>query len=216
MKVKISSLILNYNLYPRKQYDEYTLHRIQQALESGAALPPVIADEKSRMVVDGFHRIHVYKQLYGADHEIEVEYRNYPSIKKMFLDAVRINAVHGTPLSFDDRIHVATISGHMKIGLSSLSKALQVSPDHLKASNKDENIKIKAAVIHTPAPLEEKRTWHLSEHKKKSKSEVCLFYVRRLISAIENDYINLKNDTLFYEMKRLNILLKNLIDLKVN
>ena len=101
--VLLSSLVLDYNLYPRKDVYWQNVGSLVEAVKAGATLPPIIADRASNRVVDGFHRYQCYEKTYGGNNvEVEVEFRDYASEGELFLDAIRLNSGHGQRLSTFD------------------------------------------------------------------------------------------------------------------
>lgn len=109
--VRLSDLVLDWSLYPRNEVDSTNRSRLKAAVQSGAVLPPIVVDDKSLRVVDGFHRYHVYRYLYSPEQEIEVIARTYGSEKEMRADAIRSNVVHGKPLSPLDYAYVISKFG---------------------------------------------------------------------------------------------------------
>src|SRR5436190_4972945 len=99
-RVPASTLVLDYNLYPRHKLDPVNLRTLNEALDAGEALPSVIADKTSKRVVDGFHRTTVALR---RNVDVAVEWRTYKDDAAMFLDAVALNARHGVPLEPFDR-----------------------------------------------------------------------------------------------------------------
>ena len=63
--ILVSALMLDYNLYPRHVVDEQHVHYIVEAMRSGAEMPPVVADKRSKRVIDGFHRVTAVKKMHG-------------------------------------------------------------------------------------------------------------------------------------------------------
>ena len=73
--------------------------------ESGNALPPILVHRPTMGVVDGVHRLRA-AMLRGEDH---IEARFFDGGEDdAFLLAVALNAVHGRPLSVDDRAAAVT------------------------------------------------------------------------------------------------------------
>src|SRR5688572_5167258 len=92
-KIKISDLVLDFNLYPRNDVSSVNVTSLIDAIEMGDPIPPPVVDKSSKRVIDGFHRVNAYKRL--AHQEIEVTFREYKNEKDMFADAVRLNRAHG-------------------------------------------------------------------------------------------------------------------------
>ena len=76
-KMNLCDLVLDFSLYPRVSVDSTHVRRLHEAFLSGVTLPFVIVDEKSKRVVDGFHRVTMWKQELSADAEVGVEVRSY-------------------------------------------------------------------------------------------------------------------------------------------
>jgi len=132
MKEKISSLKRNYNIYPREDLDEFNVIRIRNAIEAGVELPAIIVDKKTKMVVDGFHRIEAVQLVNGPDGEIEIEYREYKNLAEMFLDAIQLNAIQGKTLQPNDIERVIEVSKDLKIRPAFLAGALSMTATRIK------------------------------------------------------------------------------------
>lgn len=102
MNVALRNLVLDDDLYPRQAVDAQHVRALAEALESGATLPPIIVDEATLRIVDGWHRYEALTRLYGEDAEIEVEARGYTSEADLYADAIRLNASHGRRFSNAD------------------------------------------------------------------------------------------------------------------
>ncbi len=124
--MKASELILDFTLYPRTRIDADCVHFMVQAREGGAKFPPVVVDKASNRVVDGFHRITMYKRI-NAAHPVEVVEREYESDAEMFADAVRLNANHGRNLSVHDRKHCLLRSKELGLTVDKLASALSMT-----------------------------------------------------------------------------------------
>lgn len=109
--MKLTDLILDFDLYPRNDVSATHVTALIDAFESGEAIPPIIVDAKSKRVVDGFHRYRMHDRL-GHD-TVEVELRTYASEADLFADAVRLNASHGRSFdSFDRRRAVLKLADY--------------------------------------------------------------------------------------------------------
>ena len=100
--VRLTDLILDFSLYPRAMVDSTTVSRLVMALECGEQLPPMVADRSTKKVSDGFHRHTAYARV--KRDIVPTIFRDYATEADLFLDALRMNASHGRPLtSFDVR-----------------------------------------------------------------------------------------------------------------
>jgi hypothetical protein len=125
--VKINSLFLNEALWPRRNLSRVNIKRLVEALRCGRDLPPIIADRATKTVVDGFHRIKATEQFAGPDGEIAVEWRLYANEAVMFLDAARLNAGHGEPLTPIDQAFCLNRAEELKIDPLQIIDALNLS-----------------------------------------------------------------------------------------
>jgi hypothetical protein len=128
-KMKCSSLVQDMSVYPRTSVDWSHVEMIEQALEAGAELPPLVICRKSRRVVDGMHRLNALIRQYGADHPVDVLEKNYGSDRELFLDSIRFNAKHGAPLTRSDRRHCALVCDQVGATSRDLAGALCVSQE---------------------------------------------------------------------------------------
>jgi hypothetical protein len=99
-QVKLTDLVLDFDLYPRNGLSSPNINSIVDALEMGDPIPPIVADKESKRVVDGFHRYKAHQKL--KREKIEVTWRNYKGDAEMFADAVRLNRQHGQPFDTYD------------------------------------------------------------------------------------------------------------------
>lgn len=131
MKVKASSLVLDMNLYPRHHMDELCIADYVEALKAGATFPAVIADRKSKRVVDGWKRTTATLRFGGDDAEIDVEFRNYPDEKTLLLEAIHLNAIHGERLTRHDQRRCVILCERLKIDGDQIARALNLTLDKL-------------------------------------------------------------------------------------
>lgn len=132
MKVKAASLVLDMNLYPRHYLDEMCVADFVEALRAGATFPPIIADRKSKRVVDGWKRTTATLRFGGPDAEIEVEFRNYPNEEALLLEAIHLNAIHGERLTHHDLRRCVMLCERLKIDDEQVARALNLTLDKLR------------------------------------------------------------------------------------
>jgi hypothetical protein len=108
MQVRIDSLVFDTSVYPRPAVNEFVIARMLTALQAGAVFPPITIETGTHRVVDGWHRIEMFRR---ADHsEIEAVEKAYLSEPDLFIDAVRLNIEHGQPLTnYDIRNAIARL-----------------------------------------------------------------------------------------------------------
>jgi len=133
--IRAVECILDWSLWPRfesKGLDPTNIARMCDALRAGFKLPPVIVDKDSKRIIDGFHRIRAFLKVFGDDVEIEAELREYDSEKDMFLDAVRLNAHQGMPLTPKDKAHAFLKARRWKVPIPEIAKILEMPEEKLR------------------------------------------------------------------------------------
>jgi len=104
--IKIDDIIIDEEIYPRKQDVWLVAYQYSQAMKAGAIFPPIILGEykKKLYLVDGRHRINAHKLL---EHDtIDAIVKKYTDKKTMFVDAVKFNNIHGKALTVADKTKI--------------------------------------------------------------------------------------------------------------
>jgi hypothetical protein len=132
-QVGVGRLTVDMTLYPREAVAEEHILALVDALQAGVPLPPLVADEATGRIVDGVHRWHAYRRHLGPQGKVPVEWRQYPDEAACFLDAVRLNARHGRPLTAEDRARCRSYAAQFAIAPAQLAAALSITPERLRA-----------------------------------------------------------------------------------
>lgn len=107
--VLISDLDLDQRLYVRRGgVDPYHVSKLAKLLKNGEKLPPVVYDEKSKRLVDGFHRVAAWERVNGLDCPIPARSVRYAS-DSAILEAGHVLNKHGKPLTSADLAHCAIV-----------------------------------------------------------------------------------------------------------
>lgn len=128
MKVKIKSLKLDESIYPRHKVSKHHVGNLKTNILAGAKLPDVIFDKSTKTVVDGFHRITAYKELYGDDYEINAKAIICKDKGEILLESAKINSKHGLKLSAWDMARCINIAEANKISKQLMQEALSITP----------------------------------------------------------------------------------------
>lgn len=213
--VKVSELIMDYTLYPRKEIDATNRSAIVAALEAGQVLPPIIADADSLRIIDGFHRTAAYLQVFGPEHEVEVELRKYDDEREMWRDAIAYNAKHGRRLSpLDIAIVISRNRQSFNLDEGDLADALGVTTERLEqviarrfAANSDEPLK---------GVYKELAGKRITKKQKKANEEAGGFWsqvalLNQVVALLESDTVNLDDERVVSRL----IEIRGLIDSKV-
>jgi len=215
--MKCAELVLDFDLYPRNNLDGHNIRAIADARKAGVELPPVIADKKSKRVVDGFHRVKERLQTGGPDAEIEVIEKTYRNEKEMFLDAMRYNAAHGARLDPCDRTRCTIIADRLRIPLDSVAGALNMPVDKLAGLKADRTARgngqgLTVALKHTIRHMAGKKlTKRQREANDRSSGMNQAFYVNQIIDLIEADLLDKADEKLLERLRKLHGLLEELL-----
>lgn len=205
--MKVSELLLDYELYPRERIEPFNVTQMLEALRAGRELPPVVIDRKSQRVVDGFHRVRAYQKLYGLDAEIPVELKDYKDDAQMFADAVRLNANHGRQLSTYDRARCIAKAESLKLEPAVISSILNMTLERIT------DMKAERFATYKMEPRVLKRTTaHLAgreltddeaEYNVKAGGMHQTFYINQVIAMLEADTVNWENQKVGNALKKL-------------
>ena len=207
-KMKLSELVLDFDLYPRASINTYHASEMQRSVESGAELPPIVIDKKSKRIVDGFHRQRVYSRLYGVDCEVDVAEKSYRSNKELFLDAARLNAGHGLKMDSHDKAHCALRCIDLGIADGDIASALHVSVNWL-GDLKATRVATKAGGLSVALKrtIQHKAGKHLTKVQLAANDKLSgmnqVFYVNQICTLIESDLLDVENVELMLRLQHL-------------
>lgn len=209
--IKASRLVFDYSFYPREEIRSYHVRQIVEALEAGAMLPPIVVDRKSKRVVDGFHRVRAYQEIYGQDAKIPVILKTYETESEMFAEAVALNATHGWGLTPYDRARAIARAEELKMEPAVIAKALNMTPEHLA------ELKATRMAFYQMKPTMLKRTTaHLAgdeltekqlEYNRRAGGMSQTFYINQVIAMLEADAVDWERETVVKALKHLHQLL---------
>ena len=134
-KIKVGLLKFDWNVFPRHTIQSFVysnVNKLEKALKSGVELPPIIINENDNRIVDGFHRAKAIINLYGIDHIIKIEVRNYKNDKEMFLEAAELNNNHGLVLTSRDRAYVIMRARELNCSYVAIAKALGMKVETMR------------------------------------------------------------------------------------
>lgn len=202
--VKVLSLVLDYDIYPRSSIDSQRIGYIAEAYASGATLPPIIAEKKIRKVVEGFKRCKAKINLEGKDAVIDVEWRQYESEKELFLESIRLNSDHGQNLDRHDRVHCALLSKRWDVTTEELASALHMREPSLEKlleeriafmkANQQHPIALKRTLIHMAGKRLSKDQ---EEANKKLGGMSPKFFIGQVLLLLKNDLMPMGDERLY-------------------
>jgi hypothetical protein len=219
LKIKVGELKFDKSIYPRMEIDPQNVSYLKEADKSGASLPPIIIDGKTKIIVDGVHRWKMYLGNYGATHEIDVIEKKYKSEKDLILDAIRYNSSHGRNLTKYDRVHCILMAENSGIQYEQIASALNVTMKSLEklrfnrvgkisfSNAKKKEIPLKRTIEHLNG---QELTPKQQETNKSLGGMSQLFYVNQLKMLINDNLIDYKNKNLIDGLKELRDLLNKM------
>jgi hypothetical protein len=205
-RVKAAELVFDYNLYPRNNINSMHVADIRRAIEAYVKLPPIVADRKSRRIVDGFHRARAALRI-SPDATIDVEWREYESEAELLLDAISLNATHGEKLTPYDRARCIALAQQYGIAMIRLAEALRVRTVDLEtlttrklAYADDGVVPIKGTLRHLAGmPLSNQQL----NGNRRAGGPSPLFFIAQVKNLIENDLIDRSDESIMAALREL-------------
>lgn len=207
-RVRLSSLVLDYTVYPRQRINDYNAGAIADALRAGATMPPVIVERGTLRVVDGFHRVTAYRRVNNGSGSVEVEERAYKDEGALFLDAARLNAEHGQRLTHLDYARCLDRGAELGLTVSQLANVLHLTVERVGDLTRERHASapdgtptlIKRSIRHKAgAVLTEPQV----EANKRLSGMHVTHHARQLIILIEADLVDASNELLHKTLRDL-------------
>jgi hypothetical protein len=216
--IKVSELVLDFELYPRNNVDAFNVKQIAEAMAAGTEMPPVIVDRQSKRVIDGFHRCKAAIRLHGENAEIEVVEKTYSSEAAMFLDAMRLNASHGARLDPCDRVHCLILAERLKLTVEQVAGALHMTTDKLASLRADRTatsagltVPLKSTIRHFAGGKLNKRQAEANDRLSGMRQ---VFYVNQIIELVEAKLLDTTDGNLMARLEHLSELLEDVLAAK--
>lgn len=211
-EVLCSELTLDFAIHPRGEIDAEHAERIATAIRSGEAMPPIVVCEKSRRVVDGFHRFTAYVMANGNRCLIPIVEKRYRSDAELFMDAIRYNATHGARIGVGDYAKCMEIALRLEVDLSSVAGLLHVPVGRLGELRVIGNgNQIRISLDRSTSVDRRSDAVHPTGHSIKQDGRGVILNARKLIRAIDSGSIDFEKDGVWDVMELLHRKLKELI-----
>ena len=206
--IKVANLVLDFELYPRPQVDSTHVSELVGAINSGAELPPIVYDSKTKKVADGFHRVKAVMRVGGADAEIMGVAKTFKNDRELFAYSMKFNAAHGRRLTPFDRARCLIIGERLKMSTDLIAGALHVTKDNLvglKTSRMakgqgDASSPLKQTIAHMAGRTMSKKQWEANDRLSGMRQS---FYVEQVILLIEADLLDRSNVKLLERLEHL-------------
>ena len=229
VEVKVGETVEDFALYPRDRVDDHHVRDIAVALENGSELPPIIIDQKTKRVVDGFHRRRAYIKAFGEEHKIEVVSRRYKTEADIFMEAIKYNASHGLKMDSHDRVTAVIRGGQLGLDIATIGKALHVPEAKLQKLVSSRTAKTKLAQpkrnngtrrtagqdVAIKRTIQHRAGDTLTEEQLEANEKLSgmsqSFYVNQVVMLIESDLLNTADEKLMDRLSHLHGLLEGLL-----
>ena len=211
--IKAALLVEDPSLYPRLQTNSLEIRDLVDALQSGAILPPIVINKKSRVIIDGWKRRRAHMRVFGVECEMQVDVRGYKNKVEELKDAIALNAAHGQKLCRGDIARCICLAE--EFGMDKVDLATAV---HLTVERLDHFRLTKTAIAPGGELTPIKYTTQPWAGTKLSKRQFAgnirasgpnaRFLVDQVINLLESDLIDKTNELLMEKLARLAELLK--------
>lgn len=221
VKIKAGELIEDFDLYPRLTIDSGLVKDFSSSLMAGEKLPPIIIEEKTKRIVDGFHRHRAFVRVYGEDAKMEVILKSYASNNELYLDALRYNGVHGKRIRGYEQTHAINKALNMKIEPLQIAIALGITKERIDKIMTDKIATIKKTSIRVPIKASVKKMINGQDGQiTKEQAEAMehlggvgpTLHINQLILMLDNNLIDLTDDRIVRGLKALNEVLGQVLD----
>jgi hypothetical protein len=222
--VEVSSLVLDMNLYPRHHLDQQTIADYVEAMKSGVTFPAIIADKKSRRVVDGWKRTQAALRFAGPTAKLEVEFRTYADEKVLLLEAIHLNAIHGERLTHYDMRRCVILCEQLHVPAAKIAAALNLTLDKFKRISETEVHRDQEG---NPVSAAKQSSMHLIDQDKpitdRQNSALAgmigsgqTFTINQVSRLIEGRLLNKSDERIMAALERLYGLLRGIFEKKEN
>ena len=131
---RIEDLIEDFSFYPRTMVAGAHVKGIADAILSGQVLPPIEVDEKTKRVIDGFHRMAAHRKAGLA--ETPVDWVQCANEQEFYARAVGANAGHGKPYTPYERTQIQARAEELGFSVDRIGHVLRMPVESLVAQRK--------------------------------------------------------------------------------
>jgi hypothetical protein len=220
-EIALAEIVEDLILYPRHAVDDAHVAALFHAINSGAELPPIVLDEKSKRIVDGWHRYRAWKRVRGVEGTVVVELVAYTSEAEMLRDAVARNSTHGRRLDAQDRTRSIIMLRNVGLTDEEIAETIHIPTVRVqKIALKIATVPRGSNGIPGTQKIALKRSVEHFEGRRMTKAQAdahasapgtsYLLLARQLGDAIEHGLVNMEDERLVAALDRLRGLLNAL------
>lgn len=221
MHIDLKNLFTDETVYPRVKPSWREILRYSMALKLESKFPPIHVGKAAGqyIVIDGVHRVEAYRKV--GRQTIGAFLVKLPR-SDWFLEAVRLNAVNGIPLTYSERLRAAMRLQNRQIPMDQIARIVTITTDELQAAiaergfygiDPDQPVIVKQLLL--PRVKERGRKWtqeHASEIAQLQQTlhpnQGIQSLVQDLAHMVSNDFLPSDDETLVM-VKRLTQLLSD-------
>lgn len=213
VQIPAGAAVLDFSVYPRHALDPFNLSQLRQAMAAGAIFPPPLLQEGTLRVVDGFHRITVWKEARGDDGLIDAETRAYPDEAALFAEALLLNSRHGRNLTTYDRLKSILIARKLGIPDGETAQHLQITTETLdslvitRTGTGDDGRIIPLKLTSAPAGAGRSLTAQQLAANDRAGGMPVGYYCGQIVNALAGDLVNWSDGHLTGKLQHLHDLL---------
>lgn len=204
IEIRLDQLKLDYDIYPRTQIADTHVSALQDSVESGAELPPILVDAKTMRIVDGFHR---YTRAHrNGEDMISAIIESFSDEAAVFAAAVKANAAHGKPYAPFERAKIVRQAQDFGLTVDRLSDVLGITVEKITTIQAGfvgvgkTSGPVKATVSHLRGA---RMTKDQAKAAEKLGGMPQPFYVNQLLILVENNLIDKDNAMMMSKLTRL-------------
>ncbi len=184
----------------------------------------MVADERSKRITDGWHRVRAKKRVHGPGASIQVELRKYKNEAEMVKDAIAMNSSHGRRLDVMDQTRAVLMLERHGVPMEQIALVMHVTEERVgklrvRVANANtvatdtvpgtRKITLKRSVGHMAGKT---LTKEQAEAHDSMPGTSFLLVARQLSMALRTGLINLDDGRLMDELKVLKMELDKLFE----
>lgn len=201
IQIEPELLIEDMSIYPRSHVDDSHVNDLTRVLLAGGTLPPPVVDEATKRIVDGWHRVRA--SIKANKPKIKVKSRAYPDEATMQEEAITLNTEHGLKLTSRDRVRAILLLEQHGADKQHIAEILHTTEDRVvRLRQRVVQVEGEGPMPATPAYWakkdEEPRTITPAQvpYVQSSPGWRHIQSIRHLTNDLENDLVNLQDETL--------------------
>ena len=196
MKIQVEDIVVEKTVYPRSYEDWRVGYGYYRAMKAGAVFPKIAVAkiDGNHILVDGKNRLTAYKLNKTAS--IDVEVIQCKNLDEIYLEAIRRNITHGSPLEYGEKVEIYrrlkstmtknSISSLLQVTVKDLEK-MEVNRIRITDSGKEITVKPPISKITSIGNVTEENQQILT-------GATQLSLINQLLTIITNGWLDTNNE----------------------